>query len=133
MAEERIGATCKDCSQALSVEREVGVAHRVDTRVKSMQATGVNSAIYGAARITKRADELTDRDHAMLALCEFRKAAWCSRSLLRPFVPHSDTNDRSARSLPPPRRFFVPRQRFERKKSRRPGADGFEPTLALRS
>lgn len=105
------------------------MANCVDTLVEAMQTTALNRTRYSIARITKRPGQLPDRDDPMLPSGEFRKRSVCCRSLLRPFVSHSGTNDRSALSLPPLSLLFVPRLRYERIKKPPPGGGGFAKRL----
>ena len=128
MAQESVGSAGENGCQALTVIREASVAYGINALVETMQATSVNGSVDRAPRVTKWPGELPNRDHPMLALCEFRQFPVCSKCLLRPFVPHSGSNDRGAPSLPPPSLLFVPRPRSERKKAAGPETGGFRRT-----
>jgi hypothetical protein len=75
MTQESIGSAGEDGRQAVAVQGEASVAHCVNAPVKAMQTASVDFSVNGASRIAKRPGQLTNRDHPMLALCEFRNPA----------------------------------------------------------
>lgn len=130
MAQKRIRSAGEDGGQAAAMWREVGVTHGVDARMEAVETTRVNRAIHSAAGVAKRPGQLANRNDAMLPLCELRKVSAYPRRLLRPFVPHSGANDRSARSLPYPACFSSLDSALSAK-SRRRWAGGFWNFAAL--
>jgi hypothetical protein len=73
MAEQSIRSTAQNSGQASPVWGEIQVAHREHAAMDLMQTPGGNGTRDGTPRIAEGSDQLTNRDHAVLALRQLGK------------------------------------------------------------
>jgi hypothetical protein len=72
------------------------MTNREDAWVDAMQTPGIDVTVDSASRVAERSRQLAYRDDPVLSLRKSRELPMSSRGVLRPFVPHTGANDRSA-------------------------------------
>ena len=96
VAEQGIGATGEHRGQAMAAEGELRVADGEDAAVDAVEAAGGDGAGDGGLRVAEWAEQLADRDDAVLKFGPLRQGVMAGGCAVRPqppgprssFLPH---------------------------------------------